>query len=251
MTHAFVSTGKSKQQYWQITVADEFCAIHAGKVGAAGTWQLWENLDPDSAAESAADLIKAKQRVGFVTDTGFDPAVVRYFDDPEFGPHRLTSHPKFTEHFSAELYLDSPIEQSPFGSDDGADTLHDLQDAMQADAGLDLLVFPEQLVTQRWEMHYHAPTADDEGDYWSIGGPGATDQAIVATVFGAVKVTGKLSPELKALGLQSLRRWRRLGATAEGDACDEDSGNGDFDGRDSVAQGLATMTRDLETFEVS
>lgn len=250
MTQAFVSTGKSKQ-YWQITVVDEFCAIHFGKVGATGTWQLLENLDEDSAAESAADLIKAKQRAGFVTDTGFDPAAVRYFDDPEFGPHRLTSHPKFNEHFSDELYQDSPNEQSPFGSDDGADTLHDLQDALQADTGLDLLVFPEQLVTHRWEMQYHPPTADDEGDYWSIGGPGATDQAIVATVFGAVKVTGKLSPELKALGLQSLRRWQRLGTVGDGATPAGDSGNGDIDGVDSTLPGLARMTRDLETFPVS
>ncbi len=236
MTQAFVSTSKPKQ-YWRINVADEYCAIHSGKVGAPGEWQLLENLDDDSAAESAADLIKSKQRAGFVTDTGFDPSVELYFDDPEFGPHPLTTHPVFNEHFSDELYQDPSAEESPFGNDDGADTLNDLQEELQANPTADLLGFPERIVTRSWEMQYHAPDGVDEVEYWSIGGPGATDQAIVATVFGAVKVTGKVSAELKALGLQALRRWQRFGRPADSGAAD--------------SPGLVTMIGNLESFQIS
>jgi len=51
-----------------------------------------------------------------------------YFDDPEEGPAFETSHPRFRELATEEFYVDCIDDFGPFGSDDGADTLAQLED---------------------------------------------------------------------------------------------------------------------------
>ncbi|WP_164479252.1 WGR domain-containing protein [Nakamurella antarctica] len=205
MTQAFVTAGKQRQ-YWTINVADEYCAIHSGTVGTPGEWQLLENLDVESAIDSANDLIAAKKQAGYVLDPTFDPLAQWYFDVGEFGPHPLTTHPSFLAHFTDELYLDIAEEESPFGSDDGAEALVRLTTALQEDQPVDLSTFAEVIVVQKWEMPFHPPGESTDVDYWSVGGPATTDKVIAALAFGSIKITGKVAPGLKALARQSLLR---------------------------------------------
>ena len=214
MTRAFLSRSKPAE-YWTIDIAGEYCAIHSGTVGTHGEWQLQEYLDDEIAAESMAELIKARRQEGFAEDGKFDPAKQVYLDDPEFGLHELTTHPTFKEYFTDELYLDVVDEESPFGSDNGSDTLSSLTEAFEGKAKPDLLSFAENLVTANWEMQYHPPGEATDIDYWAIGGPSTSDQAIIAVAFGSIKITGVIPAALKELALESLRRWQQLGAFEE------------------------------------
>jgi len=214
MTRAFLSRSKPVE-YWTIDLADEFCAIHTGDVGTHGEWQLQEYLDDEIARESFDELIAARKKAGFVEDTSFRPEKQVYLDDPEFGLHELTSHPAFKAHFTDPLYLDVAEEESPFGSDNGSDALASLTEGYEGKSSPDLLGFAENLVTANWEMHYHPPGEETEIDYWAIGGPSTSDQAIVATAFGSIKITGRVPAALKDQALASLERWRELGAFEE------------------------------------
>ncbi|RIJ78024.1 hypothetical protein D1871_04380 [Nakamurella silvestris] len=214
MTRAFRSRSKPVE-YWTIDIADEYCAIHTGDVGTHGEWQLQEYLDADIAAESFAELIAGRKQAGFAEDKGFDPNAQVYLDDPEFGLHELTSHPAFKAHFTDPLYLDVAEEESPFGSDNGADALASLTEGFEGKSSPDLLGFAENLVTSNWEMQYHPPGEDTDIDYWAIGGPSTSDQAIIATAFGSIKITGRVPAALKELAVASLERWRELGAFEE------------------------------------
>ena len=51
-----------------------------------------------------------------------------YFDDEEIGTDRKTSHPNFVEAFNDNFYYDCTDEEAPFGNDNGADTLYELED---------------------------------------------------------------------------------------------------------------------------
>ena len=46
-----------------------------------------------------------------------------YFDSEEIGLHPKTSHPLFDKYFNRENYYDCGEEESPFGNDNGSDTL--------------------------------------------------------------------------------------------------------------------------------
>ena len=67
-----------------------------------------------------------------------------YFDDPEEGLARNTSHPAFVRVAPQDFYYDCGDDFSPFGSDDGFDTLAALEDwyregAHQSATGMDFL----------------------------------------------------------------------------------------------------------------
>ena len=51
-----------------------------------------------------------------------------YFDDPDEGIARETSHPRFLELAREDFYYDCTDDFSPFGSDAGADTLSFLEE---------------------------------------------------------------------------------------------------------------------------
>ena len=54
-----------------------------------------------------------------------------YFDDPEEGLARNTSHPAFVRVAPQDFYYDCGDDFSPFGSDDGSDTLAALEEWWQ------------------------------------------------------------------------------------------------------------------------
>src|SRR4051794_5280264 len=70
-----------------------------------------------------------------------------YIDDPDIGPDPTTSHPHFNKIMSKEFYLDCTDDFSPFGNDDGADTLYKLEDWYQETEGnADILEFMFDLI---------------------------------------------------------------------------------------------------------
>jgi uncharacterized protein YfeS len=139
----------------------------------------------------------------------------RYFDDPDVGLSRETSHPRFVELAPEDFYYDCCDDFSPFGNDDGADVLSDLQDWYRASPkntktkrflkklltgwGLNA---PENIIrednptVERWlsqanvhERYLHAEC-----------------QARVATAFGQLKIVGQVDKDILEEGLTAIRR---------------------------------------------
>ena len=118
------------------------------------------------------------------------------------------------------MYYDCGDEEAPFGSDEGSDTLAFLQE--QYSPKLDFAGFPKKLIEKDWEMTYLEPddTQTDEQlkeqvnkEIDGLSGEQQvlmSDQIILATAFGQIKMTGKLSKELLKLAYASLNRWERL-----------------------------------------
>ena len=136
----------------------------------------------------------------------------RYFDDINAGPSVLTSHPRFCELATESFYLDCTDDFSPFGSDDGADTLSSLEDWYR-DGGRDAEVddFLGDLMAE-WEIEIpdladasHAVVAA-----WLDEDPAhevhlhTLCRAYVATAFGQLKITGAIWPTILREALESL-----------------------------------------------
>src|SRR5258706_10296168 len=75
-----------------------------------------------------------------------------YYDDPEGeGPSRENSNPNFGKALTDEFYYDCTDEFSPFGNDDGADTLSTLEDWYRENGKLRKPVkFLKDLVEENW-----------------------------------------------------------------------------------------------------
>ncbi|MBC1913882.1 molybdate metabolism regulator [Listeria booriae] len=144
-------------------------------------------------------------------------AISMYFDDEEVGPDRKTSHPHFVAHFKSDFYFDCSDEQAPFGSDEGADVLAELEDFFQDKEveGVSLSDFPRHVMEDQWELTYYPPKDMDEGslakliaeherDIWM------SDQVVLATAFGQIKITGYIIPELKDMAHDALGRMKAV-----------------------------------------
>ena len=137
-----------------------------------------------------------------------------YLDDEETGLSRETSHPNFTEHFSEEFYYDCVDDESPFGNDNGADTLYELEDLFKSgDYEGKILGLPKKIVSVVWDFHYLEPdnfskkklaSLIEEDEFSLI----ATDQVIIAVALGEIKITGKIEPKLKELALKAMKRQK-------------------------------------------
>ncbi len=137
-----------------------------------------------------------------------------YLDDEETGLSRETSHPNFTEHFSEEFYYDCVDDESPFGNDNGADTLYELEDLFKSgEYEGKILGLPKKIVSVVWDFHYLEPVNFSkkkieeliEEDEFSLI---ATDQVIIAVALGEIKITGKIEPKLKELALKAMKRQK-------------------------------------------
>lgn len=129
-----------------------------------------------------------------------------YFDDAETGLDRATCHPLFRKYCSDDFYYDILDDFSPFGNDDGADTLYELEEWLKQYADtLPLRDFLDDLSVKwafevdesEWDLLdrerivdilHDAPYAFD-----------LTDRVFIATAFGQVKVSGTLSQDIKDL----------------------------------------------------
>jgi uncharacterized protein YfeS len=138
-----------------------------------------------------------------------------YFDDPEgAGPSRETAHPNFVKVLTEDFYYDCTDEFSPFGNDDGADTLYNLEDWYRENGKLSKPIkFVKEYIEENlgFETKYIKLTdsakilkinAEEEFMFDSI------DHTIIATAFGQYKIEGKLNSDLKDLADIALERQK-------------------------------------------
>lgn len=207
-------------KFWRVETDGCAMLTNWGKVGANGRWQLAEYGTKEECERQAAKLAASKGKKGYRPMPEFNRSAQTYFDLDAYGLHPLTSHPTFRAYFSNQLYYNCADEEAPFGSDEGNDTLHILEENYKPK--LNFANFPRWLIQDQWELTYFPPAPNQtdqelqEQAAKSVHGlPGEqeilqTDQVILATALGQIKISGKIDGELLKLALQSLNRWERM-----------------------------------------
>ena len=138
----------------------------------------------------------------------------KYFDDEETGIDRKTSHPNFVAAFRDEFYYDCTDDEAPFGNDNGADTLYELEDYYRNDNNDEKIsLFPKRIVMDIWDLNYINYDTFDRKVIQELFNKDrhsllATDQVIVAVALGEIKITGKIDPELKNMALNAVKRQK-------------------------------------------
>ncbi len=220
MKEALSFQNEKSDKFWRVETSGSFMVTSWGKAGTNGRWQLTEFDSEEECEKEAAKLVSSKRKKGYETIPDFDYDARVYFDCEEYGPHPLTSHPIFREYFSNDLYYDYGDEEAPFGSDEGSDTLAFFQEKYTPK--LDFAAFPQKLMERDLEMTYLVPD-DKQSDEQlkeqanqEIDGLSGeqqllmSDQIILATALGQIKMTGKLSRELLRLAYSALNRREQL-----------------------------------------
>lgn len=139
-----------------------------------------------------------------------------YFDDDEEGPAPQTSHPRFRSVATEDFFYDVCDDFSPFGNDDGADTLAALHEWYRG-GKTNMTLFVAEL-DAAWNL---PKPVDLEGASetvlaeWvvadSMHGRHLASHANVrlAVAFGQLKITGVIEPKTAELGLRALD-WKRM-----------------------------------------
>lgn len=213
---------EKSDKFWRIETSGCEMMTNWGKTGSSGCYEVKEFDTKDECEKQALRLAAAKKRKGYAEMPGFDPLQHYYFDTEEYGLHPLTSHPNFRRYFSDELYYDCGDEEGPFGSDEGSDTLHSLQEAFRKHPDMSFADFPQLLVEKDWGLTYFPPKPEQTDDelraqaaqtYNMLPGDQEllqTDQVILATALGQIKIMGKLEESLQESAIQSLARMERM-----------------------------------------
>lgn len=138
-----------------------------------------------------------------------------YFDNEEGdGPSRETSHPNFVKVMQSDFYYDCTDEFSPFGNDDGADMLFNLEDWYREKKlirnivkwmfnAIDKMGFEYQSKGCSEILDLKKLNAIQEEDEYLIS---SMDNSIIATGLGQLKITGKIDSKLKALTIIAIER---------------------------------------------
>lgn len=213
---------EKSDKFWRVETSGCQLVIHWGKTGTTGRYEIKEFDSEDECEKQASKLAASKRKKGYAEMPDFDAACHFYFDTDEYGPHPLTSHPLFRRYFSDELYYDCGDEEAPFGSDEGSDALHILQDAVRKRPKMNFADFPQFLIEKEWGLTYLPPKPEQTEDelreqaaqtYNTLPGSQEilqTDQIILAVAFGQIKIMGKLDAALQKLAFLSLDRMERL-----------------------------------------
>ena len=187
-------------KFWNIRVGSDEFAVHYGKDGTIGRVQIKSFESEDTCHKEADKLIRQKLRKGYV-EIDIEWGNLIYVDDPEVGPDRLTTHPRFNAHFQDNYYLDCTDEYSPFGSDEGADVLVMFEDAIRKDRDIDFLVGAYDIVSGWMERDVSSP------DDWATYEYGFDcDVAVMSSAFTSIKLTGHLDAALQEQGVAALDR---------------------------------------------
>ncbi|WP_283164842.1 WGR domain-containing protein [Lysinibacillus sp. BPa_S21] len=211
MKKAFTYQDEKSNKFWTI---DYFCmtiCVHYGKNGTIGKYDMKEFESQEICEKEAQKLIASKIKKGYQENPTFDFDNCLYFDVGEFGPHPKTSHPRFVAHFTEEFYYDCGDEEAPFGSDEGSDTLYELEEVIRKKRIIDFATFPKHLIENIWGMHYISIDTLDEKAIRDMAKEHEmdmiqSDMITYATAFGQIKITGKLDTTLKKNALLALKR---------------------------------------------
>ena len=185
MKKRFIYHDEKSNKFWWIDYEGDSLAVNYGKVGSIGKFQTKEFDNEEQCLKEASKLIAAKMKKG-------------YQEDPKFN-------------FMDPLYMCCWDEESPFGSDEGADALNVLENSLRKEPDLDCADFPQMLIETMWGMKYIAMDSILEEDVRAqlLVDEMSTIQSNMityATAFGQIKVMGKISHKLKKMGLNALAR---------------------------------------------
>lgn len=208
---AFLFTDDKSDKFWWIDYDGLSFVVNFGKTGTNGRYQVKEFDSEEECKKEAEKMIAQKIKKGYVEDFDFDYDNRFYFDDEEIGLHVKTSHPNFQEHFTDDLYLDCGDEEAPFGSDEGSDTLADMQELVRKKGWIDFSLYPQSLIENVWDMKY-IPSADMDVDAVKVlitedeMNLIQSDMVTYASAFAQIKITGYVNKELKERALLAIKR---------------------------------------------
>ncbi len=206
MKRAFIFQDAKSNKFWAIETIDNELCVHYGKIGTIGKYEIKE-FDSDAECQKQAEkLIASKTKKGYTEDTGFDYNACIYIDSEDFGPHPLTSHPSYRALVAHEedFFYSQMDEESPFGSDEGSDTLWNLSDMLRKKPELDFSSYPKYQTERDGSMKYITP--DDSLNNWENIEQIESDMSTIATAFAQIKMTGKLNADLKEIALKAIKR---------------------------------------------
>jgi uncharacterized protein YfeS len=198
-------------KFWWIECLRTNFVVNFGKTGTSGRYQLKEFESEEECEKEATKLISQKTKKGYKENPEFDFINHFYFDDEEFGLHPLTSHPHFREHFFDDIYYSCGEEEAPFGSDEGSDTLADMQELVRKKGLIDFALYPQSLIENVWDMKYILPadmekeaikTLLDQDEMNLI----QSDMVTYSSAFAQIKITGYVNKELKERALLAIKR---------------------------------------------
>ena len=241
LMQAFRYRDEKSDKFWRSEYAGADLAVNYGRTGSAGKYQVKEFDNPGLCEKEAKKLIESKQKKGYTAYAEFNANNHLYFDDDETGLHPLTSHPRFRAHFKDEFYYDCVNEETPFGSDEGSDTLAHIEEDMRKNKALDFAAFPKKIIETYWDMDY-IPATDlskeaieklVKADEMNLI---QSDMVTYATAFAQIKIMGKLDQGLKAAALNAMNRLKTIAQILKWGATDDPS------------EILLQMIRDLEGF---
>jgi uncharacterized protein YfeS len=102
-------------------------------------------------------------------------------------------------------------EETPFGSDEGHDTLYHIEEDIRKSKSFDFAAFPKKLIEQYWDMTY-LPATDlsreaveklAKEDDMNLT---QSDMVTYATAFAQIKITGRIDEDLKIAAINSMNR---------------------------------------------
>jgi uncharacterized protein YfeS/predicted DNA-binding WGR domain protein len=193
---------ESSNKFWEISLVESQLHIAWGAIDTAGRTQVKSFTTVELATCEMEKLTAEKLKKGYQLAGSESPAAnVRYFDDEDEGLAKATSHPNFVALAPEDFYYDCGDDFSPFGSDDGSDTLSSLEEWYQ-DGGKDVhimrflkefledwdfglpkkIIHAEPAVLEKWLKK------DEMNPRYLIG----ECRARVATAFGQLKITGTI-----------------------------------------------------------
>jgi len=244
--HALRYTDEKSDKFWRIEYMNESFVVNYGKTGTIGKYRIKEFDSEEECENEAKKLIASKLKKGYKPYPEFDPMMHIYLDDPEVGLHRLTSHPKFREHFTDDLYYDCTDEFAPFGSDEGDTSLREVEDdlkrAVKEGTGFLFVLMVKVMIDDDLKGAY--PTEDNSREAVeavlknnSLDDMINCDMTLYSTAFAQIKTIGWIDAELKQLALNAMKRMDMAHEIDQNDYV-----------REVLAETQTIMIRDLEGF---
>jgi len=201
-------------KFWRVEYKDGIMAVNYGKTGTIGKYNV-KYYDDEAEVKK---LIASKVKKGYIPYPEFDKDSHFYFDDRsnfEILHHPLTSHPKYRAHFTHERYYCVADDFSPFGSDDGADTIMIIEEDIRRAGSkpFDFTAYPKKRVESDGSMTYY-PANDlskeaisnllknENGEMYMV----YSDNVTYAIAFAQIKITGKIDAELKQMAINAMKR---------------------------------------------
>lgn len=209
-------------KFWRIETDGCALVLNWGRTGTTGRYEIKEFATEEECEKQAVKLAASKTKKGYINMPDFNAMQHFYFDTDEYGLHPLTSHPLFRSFFSDDLYYDCGDEEAPFGSDEGNDTLHFLEEALKKRPRMCVADFPRSLIEKEWGLTYFPHDSEQTEEQLKAqatrtyqGLPGEqeilqTDQVILAAALGQIKIMGRLEPALQESAFCSLIRMERM-----------------------------------------